>query len=105
MKKVLLVDDDQLVLRLYSKKLEQAGIEVQTATDGLLAMKAMSATPPVPLKASADLALTWEVWDGDTWKALVVAGETPAGAAKLRSGAMIRSGTWIEGSAVVPRAR
>jgi CheY-like chemotaxis protein len=46
MKKVLLVDDDQLVLRLYSKKLEQAGIEVQTATDGLLAMKAMSTAPP-----------------------------------------------------------
>ena len=46
MKKVLLVDDDQLVLRLYSKKLEQAGIEVQTATDGLLAMKSMSTTPP-----------------------------------------------------------
>jgi len=46
MKRVLLVDDDQLVLRLYCKKLEQAGLEVQTATDGLLAMKALSTTPP-----------------------------------------------------------
>ena len=46
MKKVLLVDDDQFVLRLYAKKLEQAGLEVQTATDGLQAMKAMSAASP-----------------------------------------------------------
>jgi len=46
MKRILLVDDDQLVLQLYSKKLEQAGFTVQTATDGLLAMKAMSAAPP-----------------------------------------------------------
>jgi len=46
MKRVLLVDDDRLVLQLYAKKLEHAGFEVQTATDGLLAMKELSATPP-----------------------------------------------------------
>jgi CheY-like chemotaxis protein len=46
MKKILLVDDDQLVLQLYSKKLEQAGYQVQTAPDGLLAIKALSGSPP-----------------------------------------------------------
>ena len=46
MKKILLVDDDQLVLGLYSKKLEQAGFEVQTAKDGLLAMQALGGAAP-----------------------------------------------------------
>jgi CheY-like chemotaxis protein len=46
MKKILLVDDDQLVLQLYSKKLERAGYQVQTAQDGLLAIKALSGPPP-----------------------------------------------------------
>ena len=46
MKKILLVDDDQLVLQLYAKKLAQAGFEVQTAEDGLLAIKALSSNPP-----------------------------------------------------------
>lgn len=46
MKKVLLVDDDQVVLQLYTRKLEQGGYAVQTATDGLLAMKALSSAPP-----------------------------------------------------------
>lgn len=46
MKKILLVDDDALVLELYRKKLVQAGFEVQTAQDGLLAIKALSAAVP-----------------------------------------------------------
>jgi CheY-like chemotaxis protein len=46
MKRVLFVDDDPLVLQGYVKKLEQGGYQVQTATDGVLAMQAMHATPP-----------------------------------------------------------
>ena len=54
MKKILLVDDDALVLELYRKKLEQAGFEVQTAEDGLLAIKALSAACPGPAGAGPD---------------------------------------------------
>lgn len=39
MKKILLVDDDALVLELYRKKLAAAGFEVCTAVDGLDAIK------------------------------------------------------------------
>jgi len=46
MKKILLVDDDALVLELYRKHLAQAGFEVQTASDGLLAVKALSVAAP-----------------------------------------------------------
>lgn len=46
MKKILLVDDDALVLELFRKRLVQAGFEVQTAEDGLLAIKALSAAAP-----------------------------------------------------------
>lgn len=45
MKKILIVDDDALVLELYRKKLAQAGFEVQVAEDGLQAIKALSAAP------------------------------------------------------------
>jgi CheY-like chemotaxis protein len=39
MKKILLVDDDALVLELYRKKLGSGGFEVRTANDGLDAIK------------------------------------------------------------------
>lgn len=39
MKKILLVDDDALVLELYRKKLAAGGFEVRTANDGLDAIK------------------------------------------------------------------
>lgn len=46
MKKILLVDDDALVLEVYRKKLEQTGFGVQVAPDGLLAIKALSTAAP-----------------------------------------------------------
>lgn len=46
MKKILLVDDDALVLELYRKKLAQAGFEVQTAEDGLQAIKLLGSYTP-----------------------------------------------------------
>jgi len=46
MKRILLVDDDAVVLELYRRKLIQAGFEVQFAQDGLQAVKALSAGAP-----------------------------------------------------------
>jgi CheY-like chemotaxis protein len=46
MKKILLVDDDALVLELYRKKLVQGGFEVFTATDGLEAIKRLGSLTP-----------------------------------------------------------
>lgn len=46
MKKILLVDDDALVLELYRKKLAQGGFEVCTALDGLEAIKALGSFTP-----------------------------------------------------------
>jgi len=46
MKKILLVDDDRLVLHLYSKKLEESGFEVQAVEDGMLAIKALTVAAP-----------------------------------------------------------
>lgn len=46
MKQILLVDDDPLVLKLYAKKLEPAGFAVRTASDGVLAVKALTESPP-----------------------------------------------------------
>jgi CheY-like chemotaxis protein len=46
MKKILLVDDDALVLELYRKKLVQGGFEVQPAADGLEAIKLLSSYQP-----------------------------------------------------------
>jgi len=46
MKKILLVDDDALVLELYRKKLESGGFEVRTATDGMDAIKALTTFTP-----------------------------------------------------------
>lgn len=39
MAKILLVDDDPLLVRMYQKKLENDGYEVATADDGDLALK------------------------------------------------------------------
>jgi two-component system, sensor histidine kinase and response regulator len=46
MKKILLVDDDALVLELYRKKLARGGFEVRTAADGLEAIKALGSFRP-----------------------------------------------------------
>ena len=46
MKKILLVDDDALVLELYRKKLEASGFEVRTAVDGLDAIKRLGEFMP-----------------------------------------------------------
>jgi CheY-like chemotaxis protein len=46
MKKILLVDDDALVLELYRKKLVSGGFEVRTATDGMEAIKALTICTP-----------------------------------------------------------
>jgi DNA-binding response OmpR family regulator len=43
---VLLVDDDPLVLRIYGSSLTAQGFAVETATDGLAAMKALRAVKP-----------------------------------------------------------
>ncbi|MGN6554323.1 MAG: response regulator transcription factor, partial [Verrucomicrobiota bacterium] len=39
MKKILLVEDDALIARIYRQKLTEAGFEVIVAPDGLEAMK------------------------------------------------------------------
>ncbi len=46
MKKVLYVEDDALLARLYSQKLEEAGFEVVIAEDGLAAMKQLVTFKP-----------------------------------------------------------
>ncbi len=46
MKKILLVDDDALVLELYRKKLASGGFEVRTASDGLDAIKLLGSYTP-----------------------------------------------------------
>jgi CheY-like chemotaxis protein len=46
MKKILLVDDDALVLELYRKKLATGGFEVRTANDGLDAIKLLGNYEP-----------------------------------------------------------
>jgi CheY-like chemotaxis protein len=45
-KRVLLVDDDPLVLRLYQEGLSRLGFEVSTATDGVAALKALRSSKP-----------------------------------------------------------
>lgn len=46
MKRVLLVDDDPVVLRIYRDGLGRQGFQVDTAADGLAAMKALRAARP-----------------------------------------------------------
>lgn len=46
MKKILLVDDDAVVLELYRKKLAAGGFEVRTAQDGLDGIKSLGAFRP-----------------------------------------------------------
>ena len=45
-KRVLLVDDDPVVLRLYQEKLSQQGVQVVTAADGLAAINSLRASKP-----------------------------------------------------------
>jgi len=46
MKRVLLVDDDRLVLRLFGEGLARSGFQVDTAGDGLEAMRALRSNKP-----------------------------------------------------------
>jgi DNA-binding response OmpR family regulator len=46
MKQILLVDDDPVILTIYRKKLLEAGFQVDTAADGLAAMKQLHSAPP-----------------------------------------------------------
>jgi CheY-like chemotaxis protein len=46
MKKILFVEDDALVARIYSQKLTESGFEVAVAEDGLVAMKRMPEFKP-----------------------------------------------------------
>src|SRR5258706_5653229 len=45
-KKILLVDDDGLILEIYHRKFSGAGFYVETAQDGLAAMKLLSGFKP-----------------------------------------------------------
>jgi len=45
-KKILLVDDDAFIVEAYSQKLRHAGFEVETAGDGLTAVKLLSNSKP-----------------------------------------------------------
>jgi UDP-glucose 4-epimerase len=46
MKRILLVDDDPVILKVYRKRLLDAGFHVDIASDGLGAMKLLHAAPP-----------------------------------------------------------
>jgi CheY-like chemotaxis protein len=46
MRRILLVDDDPIVLRMYEKELSQQGVQVNTAGDGLAAITALHADKP-----------------------------------------------------------
>ena len=46
MRRLLLVDDDPLVLRLYQEGLSQHGVAVETASDGMLAIQALRQSRP-----------------------------------------------------------
>ena len=46
MKRVMLVDDDPVVLRIYQDWLSQRGMQVDTAPDGLAAISALRASKP-----------------------------------------------------------
>ena len=46
MKRILFVDDDAVILSLYQKALVQRGFEVETATDGIAAIKSLRANRP-----------------------------------------------------------
>lgn len=46
MAKILLVDDDTLLVRMYQKKLENDGYEVVTAGDGIGALSKISESKP-----------------------------------------------------------
>ena len=46
MKKILVVDDDALILHLYRQQFTAAGFNVETATDGVAAIKILHAEKP-----------------------------------------------------------
>lgn len=46
MKKILIIDDDQFILKVYQKKFETEGLVVETAADGPAALAALRASPP-----------------------------------------------------------
>lgn len=46
MKKILIIDDDQFILKVYQKKFETEGLVVETAADGPAALAALRSAPP-----------------------------------------------------------
>ena len=46
MKKIVLVDDDPIVVRVYKQKIASGGFDVQTAVDGLEAVRILGAGQP-----------------------------------------------------------
>jgi CheY-like chemotaxis protein len=46
MKKILFIDDEALILEIYRTKLQQYGFRVDTATDGLEALRMMRSSRP-----------------------------------------------------------
>ncbi len=46
MKKILIIDDDQFILKVYQKKFETEGLVVETAADGPSALAALRVSPP-----------------------------------------------------------
>ena len=46
MKKVLIVDDNPIITKIYRERFAQAGYQAETAENGFMAMKALIATRP-----------------------------------------------------------
>jgi len=56
-KTILLIEDDQILLRMYTKKFETEGFEVLVATDGEEGLKMLEQTSPKPNVILADVML------------------------------------------------
>jgi len=57
MKTILLIEDDQILLRMYTKKFETEGFEVSVAVDGEEGLKILEAASPKPDIILADVML------------------------------------------------
>jgi len=56
-KTILLIEDDQILLRMYTKKFENEGFNVLVATDGEEGLKILEAASPKPNIILADVML------------------------------------------------
>lgn len=56
-KTILLIEDDQILLRMYTKKFENEGFNVLVATDGEEGLKILEAASPKPSIILADVML------------------------------------------------